>query len=89
MWESVQQKAFEEIKRALTNAAGLGLPDMTKPFFLCVCIGWYCSGFLTRLLGSWHHPVPYLSKQLDSLAQGRPRPPPRPTGTGSHGPPGI
>ncbi|VFV32951.1 pol protein, partial [Lynx pardinus] len=34
LWESAQQKAFEEIKQALTNAPALGLPDMTKPFFL-------------------------------------------------------
>jgi hypothetical protein len=31
-----QEKAFKEIKKALTNAPALGLPDMMKPFFLYV-----------------------------------------------------
>jgi hypothetical protein len=30
------RKAFKEIKRALTNAPTLGLPDVMKPFFLYV-----------------------------------------------------
>jgi hypothetical protein len=30
------EKAFKEIKRALTNAPALSLPDVMKPFFLCV-----------------------------------------------------
>ena len=73
MWESVQQKAFEEIKQALTNVPGLGLPDMTKPLFLYVHkhIG-IIVGVLTQMLGSWHRPVAYLSKQLDSVAQAGP-----------------
>ena len=67
MWESVQQKAFEELKQALTNAPGLGLPDMTKPFSLYVheCIG-LPGPDLTQILGSWHRTVVYLSKKLDS-----------------------
>ena len=72
MWESVQQKAFEEIKQALTNAPGLGLPDVTKPFFLSLvheCTG-IAVGVLTQMLGPWHQPVAYLSKQLDFVAQG-------------------
>jgi hypothetical protein len=31
-----QGKAFREIKRTLTNAHALGLPDVMKPFFLYV-----------------------------------------------------
>jgi hypothetical protein len=31
-WGEEQEKAFKEIKRALTNAPDLGLPDMMKPF---------------------------------------------------------
>jgi hypothetical protein len=27
-------------------------------------------GVLTQLLGSWHHPVAYLSKQLDAVSRG-------------------
>jgi hypothetical protein len=29
-----EKKAFQEIRRALTNAPALGLPDVIKPFFL-------------------------------------------------------
>jgi hypothetical protein len=29
-------------------------------------------GVLTQFLGSWHQPVAYLSKQLDSVAKGWP-----------------
>ena len=72
LWEQAQQRAFEEIKWALTNELGLGLPDMSKPFFLYVHerTG-IMVGVLTQTLGSWHHPVAYLS-QLDSVAQGWP-----------------
>jgi hypothetical protein len=31
-----QEKAFKEIKEALTNAPALCLPDVMKPFFLYV-----------------------------------------------------
>uniref|UniRef100_A0A8W4F9I5 Reverse transcriptase/retrotransposon-derived protein RNase H-like domain-containing protein n=1 Tax=Sus scrofa TaxID=9823 RepID=A0A8W4F9I5_PIG len=71
--EPGQQKAFEEIRRALTNAPSLGLPDTSKPCFLYVHerTG-VVVGVLTQMLGSWHCPVAYLSKQLDSVAQGWP-----------------
>ena len=70
LWETVQQRDFEEIKWALTNTAGLGIPDMSKPFFLY--INKYTSimvGVLTQMLGLWHCPVAYLSNKLDSVAQ--------------------
>jgi hypothetical protein len=31
-----QENAFKEIKKALTNAFALGLPDVMKPFFLYI-----------------------------------------------------
>jgi hypothetical protein len=31
IWGEKQEKAFKEIKRALTNAPALGLPDEMKP----------------------------------------------------------
>jgi hypothetical protein len=48
-----QEKAFKEIKKALTNAPALGLPDVMKPFFLYVHerLG-TAVGVLTQLLGS-------------------------------------
>jgi hypothetical protein len=58
VWGEEQEKAFKEIKRALTNIPALGLPDIMKPFFLYVHerLG-TAVGVLTPLLGSWHHPV--------------------------------
>jgi hypothetical protein len=68
-----KQKAFKEIKRTLTNAPALGLPDVIKPFFLYVHekLG-TAVGILTQLLGPWHHLVAYLSKLLDAVSQGWP-----------------
>jgi hypothetical protein len=60
------------IKRALTNAPALGLPDVIKPFFLYVHERLRAVRVLTQLLGSWLHPVAYLSKQLDTVSQGWP-----------------
>jgi hypothetical protein len=36
VWGEEQEKAFKEIKGALTNTPALGLPDVMKPFFLYV-----------------------------------------------------
>jgi hypothetical protein len=36
VWGREHKKAFKEIKKALTNALALGLPDVMKPFFLYV-----------------------------------------------------
>jgi hypothetical protein len=71
VWEQKQEKAFRKIKRELTNAPALGLPDVMKPFFLYVHkrLG-TAVGVLIQLLGSWHHPVAHLSKQLDTVFQG-------------------
>jgi hypothetical protein len=68
-WGEEQEKAFKEIKRTLTNAPSLSLPDVMKPFFLYVHerLG-TAVGVLTQLLGSWHCPVAYLSKQLDAVS---------------------
>jgi hypothetical protein len=69
VWGKEQKTSFKEIQRALTNAPALGLPDVNKPFFLYVYerLG-TAVGILTQLLGSWHHPVAYLSKQLDAVS---------------------
>jgi hypothetical protein len=34
VWDEEQEKAFKEIKRALTYDPALGLPGVMKPFFL-------------------------------------------------------
>jgi hypothetical protein len=36
VWGEEQEKAFKEIKRALTNTLALGLLDLMKLFFLYV-----------------------------------------------------
>jgi hypothetical protein len=64
-----QEKAFKEIKRALTNVPAMGLPNVMKPFFLYIHKRLRTAvGVLTQLLGSWHHPVACLSKQLDAVS---------------------
>jgi hypothetical protein len=45
---------------------------MTNPFFLYVYESLRTVGVLTQLLGSWHCPVAYLSKQLDAVSRGWP-----------------
>jgi hypothetical protein len=72
MGRKAKQKAFKKIKRALTNAAALGLPDTKKPFFLYVHERLGAVGVLTQLLGSWHCSVAYLSKQLDAVSPDQP-----------------
>jgi hypothetical protein len=71
VWGEEQEKAFKEIRRALTNALDLGLPAVMKLFFLYVHerLGTVV-GALTKLLSSWHHTVAYLSKPLDTVSQG-------------------
>jgi hypothetical protein len=55
MWGEEQENAFKEIKRTLTNAPDLGLPDVMKPFSLYVHERLETAmGVLTQLLGFWH-----------------------------------
>lgn len=72
-WTDKQQKAFENIKRALLSSPALSLPDITKPFELFVDEKQgYAKGVLTQRLGPWKRPVAYLSKKLDPVASGWP-----------------
>ncbi|XP_067322329.1 uncharacterized protein [Anolis sagrei] len=55
------------------TSPALGLPDVEKPFVLFVSEkDGVAMGVLTQKLGSWQRPVAYLSKQLDTVAQGLP-----------------
>jgi hypothetical protein len=68
VWGEEQKKAFKEIKRTLTNAPALDLPDVMKPFLLYVHEKLETDiGALAQLLGSWHHLVTYLLKQHDVI----------------------
>jgi hypothetical protein len=72
-WGFEQEKAFQEIKRLLTSAPSLGLPDVKRPFNLFVCEKKHTAlGVLTQMVGPWQHPVAYLSKRLDPVASGWP-----------------
>ncbi|KAK1332180.1 hypothetical protein QTO34_007866 [Cnephaeus nilssonii] len=72
-WTEVEQRAFEELKKALVSAPALALPDVTKPFHLYVSeVRGIAKGVLIQTLGPWKRPVAYLSKRLDSVAAGWP-----------------
>ena len=72
-WTEKQQKAFEELRLAITSAPALGLPDLTKPFTLYVTEkDKTVMGVLTQTLGTWDRPIAYLSKRLDNVATGWP-----------------
>jgi hypothetical protein len=68
VWREEQERAFKEIKRALTNPPALGLPDVMKSLFLMYMKDWTAVGILIQMLGSWHHLVAYLSEQLDAVS---------------------
>ncbi|KAK1334887.1 hypothetical protein QTO34_004458 [Cnephaeus nilssonii] len=72
-WGEEQQKAFQEIKKALLSAPALSLPNVEKPFTLYIDEKrGIARGVLTQTLGPWRRPVAYLSKRLDSVARGWP-----------------
>ncbi|RMC22076.1 hypothetical protein DUI87_02948 [Hirundo rustica rustica] len=72
-WTKDATRAFDRLKKALMSAPALGLPDVSKPFFLCshkkqgIALG-----ILAQNLGPYRRAVAYLSKQLDTAAKGWP-----------------
>ncbi|RMB89451.1 hypothetical protein DUI87_34163 [Hirundo rustica rustica] len=66
-------RAFDQLKKALMSAPALGLPNVSKPFFLFshekqgIALG-----ILAQNLGPYWRAVAYLSKQLDTAAKGWP-----------------
>ncbi|KAK1334535.1 hypothetical protein QTO34_005541 [Cnephaeus nilssonii] len=71
--DSIEQWAFEELKKALISAPALALPDVTKPFHLHVSeVRGIAKGVLIQTLGPWKRPVAYLSKRLDPVVAGWP-----------------
>nr|KAF6309690.1 hypothetical protein mPipKuh1_009140 [Pipistrellus kuhlii] len=68
-WSKVEQRIFEELKKALISAAALALLDDAEPFHLYVSeVRGIAKGVLTQTLGPWKGPVAYLSKRLDPVA---------------------
>ncbi|RMC04216.1 hypothetical protein DUI87_19035 [Hirundo rustica rustica] len=72
-WTKDATRAFNQLKKALMSAPALGLPNVSKPFFLFshekqgIALG-----ILAQNLGPYRRAVAYLSKQLDTAAKGWP-----------------
>ncbi|KAK4815454.1 hypothetical protein QYF61_002843 [Mycteria americana] len=69
-WTDEAKRAFKELKLELMRAPTLGLPDITKPFWLFsyerqgVALG-----ILAQRLGPYKRAVSYFSKQLDEVSK--------------------
>ncbi|RMC02474.1 hypothetical protein DUI87_20868 [Hirundo rustica rustica] len=72
-WTKEAMQAFHQLKNALMSAPALGLPNVSKPFFLFshekqgIALG-----ILAQDLGPYQRAVAYFSKQLDTTAKGWP-----------------
>ncbi|RMC04368.1 hypothetical protein DUI87_19187 [Hirundo rustica rustica] len=72
-WTKGATRAFNQLKKGLMSALALGLPNVSKPFFLFshekqgIALG-----ILAQNLGPYRRAVAYLSKQLDTAAKGWP-----------------
>ncbi|RMC22185.1 hypothetical protein DUI87_03058 [Hirundo rustica rustica] len=72
-WTKEATQAFHQLKNALMSAPALGLPNVSKPFFLFshekqgIALG-----ILAQDLGPYQRAVAYFSKQLDTTAKGWP-----------------
>lgn len=72
-WTKEATQAFQQLKNALMSAPALGLPNVSKPFFLFshekqgIALG-----ILAQDLGPYRRAVAYFSKQLDTTAKGWP-----------------
>ena len=71
-WGPEQEKAFKKIKRILTSAPALGLPDVTQDFNLFVHEKNHTALGGPHTVGPWQCPFTYLSKPLDPGAAGWP-----------------
>lgn len=73
LWSKEAQNASKTLKKELMKAAALGLPDVTKPFWLYsherqgIALG-----VLAQWLGPYKRAVAYFSKQLDQVSKGWP-----------------
>ncbi|RMC19887.1 hypothetical protein DUI87_03453 [Hirundo rustica rustica] len=72
-WTKDATRVFDQLKKALMSAPALGLPNVSKPFFLFSHEKWGIAlGILAQNLGPYRRAVAYLSKQLDTAAKGWP-----------------
>ncbi|XP_060754491.1 protein NYNRIN-like [Neoarius graeffei] len=72
-WTDTMINAYHSLKSALCSAPALGLPDYSKPFHLYACEQQgTASGVLAQEHGGGIRPCAFLSKTLDTVAQGLP-----------------
>uniref|UniRef100_A0A8C4VS50 ribonuclease H n=1 Tax=Gopherus evgoodei TaxID=1825980 RepID=A0A8C4VS50_9SAUR len=72
-WTREMEKAFRELKTALTQPPALALPDPRKPFTLYVHErNGVAAGVLCQCSGPIWQPIDYYSKLLDPVARGWP-----------------
>lgn len=72
-WTPEMRGAFAKLKQTLTQAPALGIPDLTKPFFLYVAEKRGITvGVLAWKFGLEPRPTTYFSKKLDGVALGWP-----------------
>ncbi|NXD88926.1 POL5 protein, partial [Halcyon senegalensis] len=73
IWTGEARRAFKQLKQELMRAPALGLPDITKPFWLFsherqgIALG-----VPAQRLGPYKRAVAYFSKQLDEVSKGWP-----------------
>ncbi|KAJ7425641.1 hypothetical protein BTVI_02318 [Pitangus sulphuratus] len=71
VWTPETDEAFKRLKQELMRALALGLPDVTKPFWLFsherqgIALG-----VLAQQLGPYRRAVAYFSKKLDEVSKG-------------------
>ncbi|KAJ7428373.1 hypothetical protein BTVI_00802 [Pitangus sulphuratus] len=73
IWTPETDETFRRLKRELMRAPALGLPDVTKSFWLFShkCQG-IALGVLAQQLGPYRSALAYFSKQLDEVSKGWP-----------------
>ena len=67
IWTSETEASFQALKKALSSAPVLALPDFTKPFIIETDASAKGIGVVLQQLG---HPIAYVSKALGPRAQG-------------------
>jgi len=73
IWSKEAENAFQTLKKNLMKALALGLPDVTKPFWLFSYERQGIAlGILAQQLGPCKRAVAYFAKQLDGVNKGWP-----------------
>ncbi len=69
-WEATQQRAFDELKRAVVSAPCLALPDMEREFVVHTDASGYATGaVLMQKFDEGLRPVAFLSKKMRAAEQ--------------------